>query len=142
FDALVALAPGNGVVPVDLAQVDGDEAGLPVVDVEHVGPEVEQAEGFQDGPAEVDEAGAVVGAVAAAALGGGELVEAAAGGRVVAAEVVALLDEVDRHAAVGQGGAPQAARDHLVADGDAEGVRRAFEGAAGGAGAVVEGEDD
>ena len=66
-----------GMVAVDLAQVDGNQAGLPVVGVQHVGPEVEQAHRLEHGPAEEDEALAVVGVVARRAVGAHELVEAA-----------------------------------------------------------------
>ncbi len=135
-------AAGVALGAVRLAQVDGDEPGLPVVGVDDLGPEIGQADGLEDGAVKEGETRAVIGVVAFAAVGGGLLVEAAAAGRVVALEEVGLLDQPDGHGRAGQGGPPQPALDRARADGEAESevgeLERRLRAAAGG----VERQDD
>jgi len=44
-----AGVPGLAERAVLLAQVDSRQGRLPVVEMQHVGPEIEQADGFEDG---------------------------------------------------------------------------------------------
>ena len=90
-------------------QVGRNQAGLPVVGVQHVDVQVQQADGLQHGAAEEDEPLAVVDVVLAV-----DAVE------LVAVEVLVLLDQIDRHLAAGHRAPEQMAGDHLAADGHDE----------------------
>ena len=89
----------RGMPAVFDLQIGRHQAGLPVVGVQHVDRQVQQADGLQHGPAEKDEPLAIVDVVLAV-----DAVE------LVAIEVLVLLDEIDRHLAAGQRGCGQVAR--------------------------------
>ena len=99
-DPLVAR---NAVV-LDL-QIGRRQARLPVVGVQHVDVQVQQPNGLQNGAAEEHEPLAVVDVVLA--------VDAV---KLVAVEVLVLLDQIDRRLSVGHGARQQMAGDRLAAD--------------------------
>ena len=100
-------------------QIRGDQARLPVVDVQHVDLQVQEADGFQHGAAEEHEPLAVVDVVLA--------IDAV---KLIAIEILVLLDQVDRHGVAGHVAAGQVAGDHLAADGHDEVDSQRFDGQA------------
>ncbi len=90
--------------------------------MQHVGPEVEQADRLEDGPAEEDEAAAVVVVVTPCTARIRVLVKPAPLLRIVAVEVVRLLDKEDWNVRVGKRGAPEPAFDCPGTHGDPEAV--------------------
>src|SRR5205823_5209234 len=88
------LQRGVGIPVVLFAQVNRDEAGLPVVGMDDIGPEIEEADGLEHGATEEDEALIVVRVIAARSIRAKEAVETAAKAGMIAVEKLRLIDEV------------------------------------------------
>ena len=86
-------------------QVGRNQAGLPIVGMQHVDVQVEQPNCLEDRAAEEDKPLAIV-----------DVVLAVGPVEFVAIEVLILLDQVDRHVATRQRALKQMAGDHLAAD--------------------------
>ena len=97
----------TGVAGVKDFQIGRYEAGLPVVGVQHVYRQVQQANGFQNGAGEKNEPFAII-----------DVILAVGPIQLVAVEILILLDEVDGHLAAGHGAAGEMAADHLAAHRD------------------------
>ena len=101
------LVPRNA--GVDDLQVGRHQPGLPVVGVQHVDGQVQQADGLQDGAREKDEAFAII-----------DIILAVGAVELIAVEVLVLVDEIDRDLAAGHGAPREVPADHLAADGHDE----------------------
>ena len=82
MDGVHAAGVSEGVT-VDGLQVGGNQSGLPVVALDHVGDIIQNGHGIQTGAGEVSETLTVVGI--------------AVDGAVTAAEVVQIVHKVDLH---------------------------------------------
>src|SRR4051794_25708937 len=71
-----AAQVGLGVMSIEFPQENAGQTGLPVVQVEDVGPEVQEPNRFEDGPRKEAEASAVVVIVDFLAVGIRELINA------------------------------------------------------------------
>ena len=94
-----------GDVSVFDLQVGGNQAGLPVVNVQQIDLQIEQPDRFEHRPTEEDEPLAVVAVVLIAGA-----VE------MVAIEVLGLFDEIGRHVAAGNLPLQEPAGDRLATD--------------------------
>ena len=98
LDLRIASAIGTPrLLGVNGLQISGQEAGLPVVDMHHVRPKIEQANRFEHGPAEETIALAIVGVIDFLACVVGELIQTFAELGIITLEVARLLDEIDRN---------------------------------------------
>ncbi len=115
---------------VDHLQVSRHQSGLPVVGVQHVHRQVQQADGLQHGPREKNEAFAII-----------DIILAVDAVELIAVEVLVLVYEIDRDLAAGHGAPRQLPADHLAADGHDEIQAQGLDGLAAIAGLPIGGHD-
>ena len=106
-DLLVA-----GIAGIEDLQIGRDQPRLPVVGVQQIDGQIQQADCLQHGPREEDEPLAII-----------DIILAVGRVELLAVEILVLLDEIDGHGApacgsAGHSAASKAAADHLAADGN------------------------